>query len=201
MQTLHIIGFGGHSKVVIDVAEQNRFAQMSIYDDNIEKNHLKYRHYTVYAPTPTDLEGDAIISIGSNRIRKRISGDYPRLKWKSLIHPSAYIAPDVKIGEGTVVMAGVIIQPGTVIGNHCIINTGALIDHDCIIGDYSHLAPGVSLAGTVTIGEGTLIGIGSCVVPNVCIGKWVIIGAGSVVIADIPNEVTAFGNPCRSKKM
>lgn len=33
--------------------------------------------------------------------------------------------------------------------------------------------------------------------PGVTIGSNVVIGAGSVVCKDIPDDVIAFGNPCR----
>ena len=33
--------------------------------------------------------------------------------------------------------------------------------------------------------------------PGVTIGNGVIIGAGSVVVKDIPDNVIAFGNPCK----
>ena len=46
---------------------------------------------------------------------------------------------------------------------------------------------------------GNDVGIGANVVimPGVTIGNNVVIGAGSVVTKDIPDNVVAFGTPCR----
>lgn len=54
----------------------------------------------------------------------------------------------------------------------------------------------MNLCGNVTVGEGTMVGVGTVVIPGIKIGKWCTIGAGSVVIRDIPDGVTAYGNPC-----
>jgi len=52
----------------------------------------------------------------------------------------------------------------------------------------------------VQIGEGSFIGAGSVVIPNIRIGKWSVIGAGSVVTRDIPDNVAAYGSPCKIVK-
>ena len=49
----------------------------------------------------------------------------------------------------------------------------------------------------VTIGDDVWIGGGVIIMPGVTIGNNVVIGAGSVVTKDIPDNVIAFGNPCR----
>ena len=52
----------------------------------------------------------------------------------------------------------------------------------------------------VHIGENTWIAAGVLILPGVTIGKNVVIGAGSVVTHDIPDNVVAFGCPCRIYK-
>ncbi|GAB3661663.1 sugar O-acetyltransferase [Echinicola sediminis] len=49
----------------------------------------------------------------------------------------------------------------------------------------------------VTIGDNVWIGGNTCILPGVSIGDNVTIGAGSVVTKDIPDNVLAFGNPCK----
>ena len=97
------------------------------------------------------------------------------------------------------IMAGAVINADAVIGKHCIVNTGATVDHDCVIGDYCHIALGANVSGGTHIGEGTWIGVGACVIQCLNNGKDCMIGAGSVVVKDIPDGVTAYGNPCRVK--
>ena len=57
--------------------------------------------------------------------------------------------------------------------------------------------PGVNIAGNVTIGEGCQIGIGANIIDGVKIGDNTIIGAGSLVTKNIPDNVVAYGNPCK----
>jgi maltose O-acetyltransferase len=47
------------------------------------------------------------------------------------------------------------------------------------------------------IGDGATIGMGSNILNQVKIGKNTVIGAGSVVTKDIPDNVVAYGNPCK----
>lgn len=49
----------------------------------------------------------------------------------------------------------------------------------------------------VSIGDCVWIGGNSVIFPGVTIGNNVTIGAGSVVTKDIPNDVLAYGNPCK----
>lgn len=49
----------------------------------------------------------------------------------------------------------------------------------------------------VTIGDNVWIGGNSIILPGVTVGNNVTIGAGSVVTKDIPDDVLAFGNPCK----
>nr|WP_313779654.1 sugar O-acetyltransferase [Allomuricauda onchidii] len=52
----------------------------------------------------------------------------------------------------------------------------------------------------VKIGDNVWIGGNSVIFPGVTIGNNVTIGAGSVVTKNIPDNVLAFGNPCKVKK-
>ncbi len=55
----------------------------------------------------------------------------------------------------------------------------------------------VEYAKPITVGDNVWFGGGVKVLPGVKIGSNVVIGAGSIVTKDIPDNVIAFGNPCR----
>lgn len=194
---MYLFGASGHGKVITDILNANGIDVQAYVDDNKTIEEC-YGHKVLH-----DAEGlsPIIVSIGVNNVRKavvqRLMADNLNIEFGIAIHPSAVISPSAQIGEGTVVMAGAVINACAVIGRHCIVNTGATVDHDCVIEDYCHIAPGVNVSGSVHIGECTWIGVGSCVIQCVEIGKNCMIGAGSVVVRNIPDGVTAYGNPAR----
>ena len=191
-----IIGAGGHAKVIADIIYKSGDNLIGFLDDNLANIGKEiYLGKKVLGTTKNYF----IIGIGNNSIRKKINNEN-NLKLYTAIHPSAIIAQDVKIGIGSVIMAGVVINPGTVIGKNCIINTCSSLDHDNLLEDYVHISPGAHLAGTVSVKEGTWICTGAIIKNNITIGKNNIIGAGSVVIKDIIDENTTYiGVPARRK--
>ncbi len=203
MANVYLFGASGHGKVVKDILNANGVKVEAFVDDNLQVNECAGRKVLHDAKGLSPM----IVSIGLNKIRRIVVDGLLAnakdcgndLEFATAIHPSAVISPTASIGEGTVVMAGAVINADAVIGKHCIVNTGATVDHDCVIGDYCHIAPGANISGGTHIGEGTWIGVGTCVIQCLNIGKDCMIGAGSVVVKDIPDGVTAYGNPCRVK--
>ncbi|PPS21359.1 sugar O-acetyltransferase [Brachyspira murdochii] len=55
----------------------------------------------------------------------------------------------------------------------------------------------IEYAYPITVGDNVWIGANTVVVGGVKIGNGAVIGAGSVVVKYIPDNVLAFGNPCR----
>ena len=196
MNKVFLYGAGGHAKVILDILKSNGVSVTEIFDDDpcIESfMGIPVSHGFIRSPL--------IISVGNNRIRKAIAEKINDDVFSSFFcDRSAVISDCATIEKGTVVMQSAIIQSSVRIGKHCIINTSASVDHDCNIQDYVHIAPGCILCGNVKIGEGSLIGAGTVVVPNIKIGKWTTIGAGSVVTRDIPDNVVAYGSPCKIVK-
>lgn len=191
---MNLYGASGHAKVIIDIASSINVKVNKIYDDNEKIDFLNDKP-VIHSVSEEMLAEGIIVSIGNNRIRKKVCSDYKGIISEALIHNSSVISPSVKINLGTVVMSNTSINADTLVGEHCIINTAATIDHDCIIGNYVHISPNVAIAGGVTILEGTHVGIGAVVIPGIKIGKWVTIGAGSVIIKDIPDFAVVVGNP------
>ncbi len=189
-----LIGAGGHGKVVADILMKGE-ETIIFYDENpaVESNIYSYK---VVPQMPDLSEVDSIIiCIGNNNIRKKKAIRLGVTAFAKAIHCFSCIAGNVEIGEGSVVMAGGIINPFVTIGKHCIINTASSVDHDCKIADFVHISPNATLCGNVRIGEGTHIGAGAIVIPGIKIGKWATIGAGSVIIHDVPDYAVIVGNP------
>lgn len=191
---MYLYGASGHAKVIIDIAEANNIAIEGLFDDNLDLKILL--GFQIQDPSKIKVNDKLLVSIGNNTIRKKVVESLS-VDFISLVHPSAIISQRCKIGAGTVVMQGAILQADVIIGNHVIINTASSIDHECFIDSYAHISPNSTLCGNVSIGEGTWIGAGTTILPGVNIGKWCTIGAGSVVTKDIPDFSLAVGNRCK----
>ncbi len=193
-----IIGAGGHGKVIADLALKNGYKEVVFIDDNLIGKCMGFNIVGTCANIGQINDGktDFIIAVGNNAIRKRIVERY-KINCATLIHPSAQIGLNVKIGKGTVIMSGAVINPCATVGNHCIINTCAVIEHDCVIEDCVHISPSVAVGGTVHIGECTHVGIGAVVKNNVEICNNCIIGAGAVVVKDVVESATYVGIPAK----
>ena len=191
---LVIIGAGGHGKVIVDMAIKKGYTDIVFVDDNVDGTCIGY---PIIAKSEkiedfNDGKTDFAIAIGDNQVRKKIAEKY-NVKWVSLIHPSAQVGINVKIGEGTVIMAGAIVNSCTSIGKHCIINSCAVVEHDNVIEDYVHISPNVALGGMVRVGECTHIGIGASVKNNISICGNSIIGVGTTVVKNILQQGVYMG--------
>lgn len=120
-----------------------------------------------------------------------------RDKFFNVIHSGLDISKMSTLGCGVLINSKVSIAAHTHIGDFVSINRHVSIGHHTTIGDYCSINPGCNIAGNVTIGEGTTIGMGTNILHQVKIGKNTIIGAGSVVTKDIPDNVVAYGSPCK----
>jgi len=118
----------------------------------------------------------------------------------TLSHPSSVIASTAEIGNGSFIEPGVVIASFTSLGFGVYVNRGSTIGHHVVIGDFVNISPGVHIAGHCHIASGSQIGIGSVVFDHIKVGSNTIIGGGSVVTKDIPDNVIAWGNPCKVVK-
>lgn len=188
-----LYGAGGHCKVVLDILEASGINADKVVDDSPSGKSFMGLPMSL----PSQEYDKAIITIGNCSIRKKIVEKITVKTYLTAIHPSSVICKNVTIGEGTVVAHGAIVQSSAKIGRHCILNTKSSVGHDVIVSDYVHVASGVTICGECKIDECTWIGAGSVIKQGIHIGKNCMIGAGSVVVKDIPDNVVAFGNPCR----
>lgn len=125
------------------------------------------------------------------------SMDISDLRFMSIVHNTAVISSTAKFGKGLLINNLATVGAHAQIGNFVNISNRATVNHHTILEDFVSINPGADIAGNVHIGKGSLIGIGATVSNNIKIGKNCIIGAGSVVVRDIPDNVIAYGNPCK----
>ena len=195
-----LIGAGGHAKVILALIEELGMRCTAIYDDAEKLHGTLLCGIPVTGPVsalPDREDISAVIAIGVNETRRRISGAFKNISWCTLVHPHSWVHRSVSIGEGSVVFAGSVIQPDSIIGAHTIVNTSVSIDHDCRIGDFCHIAPGCHIAGGVNIGSSVFCGIGSSVTQYLSVCGGVTIGAGAAVTRDITEPGIYTGLPAK----
>lgn len=197
---MFIFGASGHGKVIYDILQLQEFEVEYFVDDNPKSN--TFCDIPLLLTQKTHLtQHEMIIAVGNNLIRKNLAERFSQNTFISSVHPSAVVAREVFLGQGSTVMANAVVNPYSFIGEHCILNTSCSIDHDCVLGDFVHISPHAALAGDVKVGEGTHIGIGACVIQGIKIGKFATIGAGAVIINDVPDGATVVGNPGKTIKL
>ncbi len=196
-----IIGAGGHATIVASTLLAAGHDVDGFYDDNPTARGIKILGIPVKGPINTlsrDNCAGAILGIGANETRKRLANELS-LNWITVVHPFSYVDPSAKLGRGTIVCAGSIVQASATIGSHVIINTKASVDHHAYVGDFSHIAV-AHLAGGASLEEGGFLGLHSTVLPGVNVGAWTTVGAGAVVTTDISANITVIGTPARPVK-
>ena len=198
--SLLIIGCGGHSKVVTDIAKSVGFEDI-LYLDNQLKSH-KFRGYDVLKDINEDYDGYFFVAVGDNFARKEIYCSFlvnfkDAKECPPLIHPTSYLSNSARLSKGSVVMPNTSINSDVKIGKGVIINTSSVIEHDCTIEDFSSVAPGVTVGGDTHIGFGSAISIGSTIKHGIKIGSNSIVGASSLVLDNIPDDSVSYGIPAR----
>jgi hypothetical protein len=111
MNYLNVLGSGGHSKVIISLIQHAKSYEVKLYDDAHSNNQIIKNGLKICGHINDQISGPSIIAIGNNRVRKKIHSICFTADWVKFIHANAIIADEVSIGEGTVIMAGSIIQP------------------------------------------------------------------------------------------
>lgn len=192
---LILLGVGGHALSCIDVIEQQGLFSIaglvSSSRSGVGLTHCGYRVIACDSDLKklSDIYRFAFIGIGQIKLPNLRVNMFERLinlgfELPYLQSPFAYVSPHSKIGPGTIIMHGAIVNAGVEIGANCIINSGALVEHDVSIGDHCHISTRAILNGSVVVGSKTFIGSGCVVREGVTIHPENFLGMGSLVRRD-----------------
>ena len=136
------------------------------------------------------------------KTRRKLIEQYETLgaQFRSLISPTSIVTKASKIGDGTAIMAGAIINRAE-LGSHVIVNSGAIVEHDCKIGKNSFIGPGAVIGGFTTIGENCFIGLGAKIGNGLKIGDNITVAMGAVVNKNLTEPGIYHGTPLKRFKI
>ena len=202
-ENIILIGAGGHALSCIDVIEQeNKYNIHGLVGlkDEVGK---KISGYDVIATQDelVNLSKDfryAFIAIGQIKSVKLRIDLYESVlntgfKIPSIISPQSFISRTVQIGEGTIIMNGVILNSGVRIGNNCIINSKALIEHGTQVADHCHISTGAILNGDCVVESKSFVGSGAIVKHGVTIKTCSFVNMGQIVTKNFDNADNITG--------
>ena len=213
VERIVIVGAGGHGREIVALAEAcNCASEQPIYDivgvvdDGIpDLGRLERLSVPLIGPVEAVGNFDAryVIGIGSPLVRRAVDKRLSAIGASAaaaMVHPLAWIGPDVELATGVIVCAGAIVTTNVRIGRHTHLNVQTTVSHDCRIGEYVTVAPMSAICGNVTLEDEVELGAGVSVIPGVTIGRGAMVGAGAVVTRDVAPGVVAVGVPALPRR-
>jgi sugar O-acyltransferase (sialic acid O-acetyltransferase NeuD family) len=206
IKTLNILGFSEATlTMVFDILETNNFFPEIKIINNIGYTPIKEyvnNKFNIEILDSLDLKKNDLLVLGAAQKSTKIKllenfKDLTSERFYSVISNSSEISSTTKIGNGCIINSMTCIAGHTVLGDFVFVNRNASIGHHTKIGNFTTINPGSNIAGNVEIGSNCQIGIGCNIFDSVKIGNNSIIGAGSLVTKNIPDNVVAYGNPCK----
>jgi sugar O-acyltransferase (sialic acid O-acetyltransferase NeuD family) len=207
MKKIAIYGSDGFAREILPIIRQTQATDSDIVfvDDAAELWGLaKNKTKIIRFEQAVDEGRIFVLAIANADIRKKLAGKVTQAgaNFLSVMAPNVAIYDDVKIGEGAILCANVILTSNIQIGQQFHANIYSYVAHDCIIGDFVTFGPRVSCNGRVHIGDGAYIGTNAVIKQGghakpLTIGAGAVVGMGAVVTRDVAPGETVIGNPAR----
>lgn len=212
---LIILGAGGNSLSILDAVDEiNRRSTRPVYDlrgflDDVAGNQDKTvlgRPVLGRIDQARDFADcrfiNGIASVASYLRKPEVNerSQIPQDKFETIIHPTATVSPNSKVGIGTAIMANSVICAEATIGAHVIILQNTVVNHHSTVGDFATLSSGITVLGFVQIGRNAFIGGAAAIRPYIQIGEGALVGMASVVVKDVAPRSIVAGSPARPLK-
>lgn len=205
MKNIVIVGAGGFGREVFNYAKdsirKNKIWKIKGFiDDNL--NALQGYDYpskiigkiSEYNPVKGDI---FLMALGNPKAKKNVSNILisKGAIFKNLIHPTATIGRNVKMGSGCIICPKAILTCDIDLGDFVTINCSSACGHDSKIGNYSTLSSYCDVTGFCSLGEGVFFSSHVSMRPSSKVGDWASVGIGSSVIMNIKAGTSVHGNP------
>jgi len=97
-----------------------------------------------------------------------------------IIHPNALISDNCKIGAGSIIMAGAIVDVNAQLEELVVVWPGVVVNHDSVIHANTFLSPNSTICGFVEVGKDCFLGAGTIVVDHRKVPDGSFVKAGSL---------------------
>ena len=193
-------GTGGHAKGLAEIAMASGLQIQAFISPN--SDYQTFLGFNAYPDLPEGLApASAVIAIriGDNftcqKVWLELNKTYPISMFPPLIHPTASIAEDSEIEQGSTVHQNFVVGTSSQVGIFCTLNRTSSIEHDCVVGDFASFGPGARTGGNVTVGERAVLTISPTIRHGVQIGHESVLSAASYAYKSIPPLTVAVGAP------
>lgn len=202
-----IIGAGTYGEVYLDYLTEAGIEIVGFLDDNEELHGECVRGVSVLGgisllESLSHTHGVQAVycPLGNNRLRVKFLTYATDLGYctPNFIHPTAVIAPSVKLGKGVYILIGAHVMPYTKMDDYVMISMNALICHHSHLCKGTFISNGVNFGASLTARPLTYVGMGATIMTGVHeLGEDCLIGAGAVVIKDVPDHAVMAGVPAK----
>jgi UDP-N-acetylbacillosamine N-acetyltransferase len=191
--SLVLLGCGGHARSVADVALFNDPHLTLVFVDENAREGETIWGFPVVKALPKGIN-PVHFAVGSNLGRKTLAETYTA---QSIISKKAHLGKNPSLGKGCFVAHQAYLGPDVRVGNATILNTACVVEHEVSIGSFCHIAPHATICGRVTIGDCVWVGVGAIIKEGVAICSNVTLGAGAVAIQNITEAGVYVGVPAK----
>ncbi len=142
-----------------------------------------------------------VIARGPMRERLFNKMGIPRERFATIVHKSAFVAPNAILEPGAFVMANTYVGPATKIGFCSLVMANCVIGHNDDIGPFNHISAGAIVSSYIKTGKFVDICLGTKVIEKVTMGDYSVAGAAALVLKDVPEKEVHVGNPAKMRRM
>ena len=206
MKKLIIIGAGGmgrtmYSNALESVGYGENFIIKGFIDDNLRALE-GFDNYPPVIGTIKDYlpqDDDVFVSSIGGASRRPCMEDIISRggMFCDLIHKTARIYANAKLGKGNFIGAYSVIGNDAVVGDYNMIQAYSVIGHDAKIGSWNRIDTHVTCVGGIVIEDEVNIHTSAVISHGVTVGTGAHVGALSFVIRKVKPGITVCGNPAK----
>lgn len=206
MKNLIIIGAGGMGRTVYSNAlESVGYGENFVVKGFIDDNHKALDGFPNYPPVIDTIrdyqpqEDDVFVSSMGGASRRPCIDEIIRRggEFFELIHRTARLLTNVKLGKGNFIGAYTVIGNDVVVGDYNMIQSYTVIGHDAKVGNYNRIDTHVTCVGGTVIEDDVNIHTSAVISHNVVVETGAHVGALSFVIKKVKAGTTVMGNPAK----